>query len=71
MAKLLRCSDGNLVEFTGEIKHDTGDATLIIVEESDEEGWIPNSTIEETGHSESVISTIYVKEWIAREKGII
>lgn len=41
MAKLLKCQDGNLVEFTGEIKHDTGNATLIVEEETGDEHWIP------------------------------
>lgn len=71
MAKLLRCPDGNLVEFTDEIKHRTGRATLIIEEATGEEHWIPDSAIEEIEAGESLISTIIVKEWIAKEKGII
>ncbi len=71
MAKLLRCPDGNLVEFTGEIKHDTGSAILVIVEDTGEEVWIPRSQVEEIESGNSVISTIIVKEWIAKEKGII
>ncbi len=71
MAKLLRCPDGNLVEFTGEIKHKTDLATMIVEEETGEEHWIPNSAIEEIESGDSVISTIIVAHWIAKEKGII
>lgn len=73
MAKLLKCPDGNLVEFTGEIKHTSksGLATMIIEEATGEEHWIPNSAIEDIETDDSVVSTIYIKEWIAREKGII
>lgn len=67
--KLLRSPDGNLVEFLCEIKHET--ELALLVSDGENEYWIPTSQIEEREHLGGGNTNIYIKEWLAIEKGIV
>lgn len=70
MAKLLKSPDGNIVEFEAEIKAQT-DLAIQVDFGGNEFAWIPRSQIEDIENDGGVLSTIYVPEWLAMEKGII
>jgi len=61
---------GSNVELDVEVITETESAMLVIID-GDEETWIPKSMIKETDERKGVITSIFIPEWWALEKGFI
>lgn len=62
----------DLVEFCGEVKHETEKALLVFDGQS--ETWLPKrmiKTMRRVGSSTSGDYVFEIPEWLAREKGIV
>lgn len=62
----------NLIEFCGEVRHETEKAYLVF--DGEHETWIPKSMIRSeriVASSRSDDRVFEIPEWLAREKGIV
>lgn len=62
-------SDGDLVEIDVEVIAETGKAML--VNDGEKQVWIPISQIKDQCEENGKITSIFITEWLATEKGLI
>lgn len=58
-----------MVEIEGEVVHQTDDAYLFY--DGKTKDWIPKSKVDDECEEEGVITSIFIPEWLALDKGFI
>jgi hypothetical protein len=57
------------IELACEVRAKTGKAWLIY--DGDKEAWIPLSQIQDYSETDGNVESIFISEWMAKEKGLI